>query len=41
MESQRPRLDQHLVDLGLAESRTRAQGLIMAGLVDVGGKKNR
>lgn len=39
MDTPRPRLDQHLVDLGLAESRTRAQGLIMAGLVDVGGKK--
>ena len=32
------RLDQLLVDRGLAESRTRAQALIMAGLVLVGGK---
>lgn len=33
------RLDQLLVDRGLAESRTRAQALIMAGLVIVGGQK--
>lgn len=33
------RLDQLLVDRGLAESRTRAQALIMAGLVLVGGQK--
>ncbi len=39
MDTPRPRLDQHLVDVGLAETRTRAQGLIMAGLVDVAGKK--
>lgn len=32
------RLDQMLVDRGLAESRTRAQALIMAGHVLVGGK---
>lgn len=34
----RTRLDQRLVDLGLAESRTRAQGLILAGLVRVAGR---
>jgi 23S rRNA (cytidine1920-2'-O)/16S rRNA (cytidine1409-2'-O)-methyltransferase len=33
------RLDQRLVDLGLATSRTRAQGLILAGLVRVSGLK--
>ncbi len=33
------RLDQLLVDRGLAESRTRAQALVMAGHVLVGGKK--
>lgn len=33
------RLDQLLVDRGLAESRTRAQALIMAGLVIVGDHK--
>jgi len=33
------RLDQRLVDLGLAESRTRAQSLIMAGLVFVDGHR--
>ncbi len=33
------RADQLLVDRGLAESRTRAQGLIMAGLVFAGGRK--
>lgn len=33
------RLDQLLVDRGLAESRTRAQALIMAGLVIVDGHK--
>lgn len=34
------RLDQILVDRGLAESRTRAQALIMAGLVIVGDHKH-
>jgi 23S rRNA (cytidine1920-2'-O)/16S rRNA (cytidine1409-2'-O)-methyltransferase len=33
------RIDQLLVDRGLAESRTRAQALVMAGLVFVGGRK--
>src|SRR3569623_1924924 len=33
------RIDQLLVERGLAESRTRAQALIMAGLVFVGGRK--
>lgn len=33
MAAQRTRLDQLLVDRGLAESRTRAQALVMAGLV--------
>ena len=33
----RERLDQMLVDRGLAETRSRAQGLIMAGRVRVGG----
>ncbi len=33
-----PRLDQRLVELGLAESRQRAQGLILAGLVRIGGQ---
>ena len=33
------RADQMLVDRGLAESRTRAQALIMAGLVFVGDRK--
>lgn len=33
------RLDQLLVDRGLAESRTRAQALIMSGLVIVGDKR--
>lgn len=36
--SLRTRLDQRLVDLGLAPSRTRAQGLILAGLVRVSGR---
>ena len=35
----RVRLDQLLVDRGLAESRTRAQALVMAGLVIAGGRK--
>src|SRR3546814_15187603 len=33
------RIDQMLVDRGLAESRTRAQALVMAGLVFVGERK--
>jgi 23S rRNA (cytidine1920-2'-O)/16S rRNA (cytidine1409-2'-O)-methyltransferase len=33
------RADQLLVDRGLAESRSKAQALILAGLVSVGGKK--
>ncbi len=33
------RLDQLIVDRGLAESRTRAQALVMAGLVFSGGRK--
>lgn len=33
------RLDQRLVDLGLAENKSRAQGLILAGLVSVDGQK--
>lgn len=33
------RADQHLVTLGLAESRTRAQALILAGLVFAGDRK--
>ena len=33
------RADQHLVALGLAESRTRAQALILAGLVFTGDRK--
>lgn len=33
------RIDQLLVDRGLAESRTRAQALVMAGLVYVGERK--
>lgn len=32
------RLDQRLVDLGLAENKSRAQGLILAGLVRVDGQ---
>jgi 23S rRNA (cytidine1920-2'-O)/16S rRNA (cytidine1409-2'-O)-methyltransferase len=39
MAKQKSRLDQLLVDRGLAESRTRAQALIMAGLVLVGDRK--
>lgn len=35
----RLRLDQLLVDRGLAESKTRAQGLILAGKVKVAGKR--
>ncbi|QXQ04711.1 TlyA family RNA methyltransferase [Sphingosinicellaceae bacterium] len=35
----KPRADQRLVELGLAESRTRAQALILAGLVYVGDRK--
>lgn len=33
------RIDQLLVDLGLAETRAKAQAYIMAGLVTVGGQK--
>jgi 23S rRNA (cytidine1920-2'-O)/16S rRNA (cytidine1409-2'-O)-methyltransferase len=33
------RVDQRLVDLGLAESRTRAQALVLAGLVFAGDRK--
>jgi 23S rRNA (cytidine1920-2'-O)/16S rRNA (cytidine1409-2'-O)-methyltransferase len=33
------RIDQRLVDLGLAESRARAQALILAGLVFIGDRK--
>ena len=36
--AERQRLDQRLVELGLAESRSRAQGLILAGLVRVDGR---
>jgi 23S rRNA (cytidine1920-2'-O)/16S rRNA (cytidine1409-2'-O)-methyltransferase len=39
MAVQKTRLDQLLVERGLAESRTRAQSLIMAGHVSVAGKK--
>jgi 23S rRNA (cytidine1920-2'-O)/16S rRNA (cytidine1409-2'-O)-methyltransferase len=35
----RPRADQRLVDLGLAENRTRAQALILAGKVFAGGRR--
>lgn len=35
----RLRADQHLVGLGLAESRTRAQALILAGLVFAGDRR--
>ncbi len=35
----KPRVDQLLVERGLAESRTRAQALIMAGLVFAGERK--
>ena len=35
----KPRVDQILVERGLAESRTRAQALIMAGLVFAGERK--
>ncbi len=35
----RKRADQHLVDQGLAESRTKAQALIMAGVVFAGTKR--
>lgn len=37
----KPRLDQHLVDIGLAPSRARAQALIKAGVVTVGGAAAR
>jgi 23S rRNA (cytidine1920-2'-O)/16S rRNA (cytidine1409-2'-O)-methyltransferase len=39
MSSPKMRLDQILVERGLAESRTRAQALVMAGLVSIGGKR--
>ncbi len=39
MAIQKSRLDQLLVERGLAESRTRAQSLIMAGHVSIAGKK--
>ena len=39
MAKHKSRLDQLIVDRGLAESRTRAQALIMAGLVMVGDRK--
>ncbi|MCA9566073.1 MAG: TlyA family RNA methyltransferase, partial [Myxococcales bacterium] len=35
---EKPRLDQRLVDLELVESRSKAQGLIMAGAVRVNGE---
>ena len=38
MKMSKVRIDQLLVDRGLADSRTRAQALIMAGLVFVGDK---
>ena len=38
MKTEKPRLDQRLVELGLAPTRARAQALIMAGQVMVGGK---
>ena len=37
--SMNPRADQRLVDLGLAESRTRAQALILGGHVFLGDRK--
>ena len=37
--SRKQRLDQMLVDRGLVESRTRAQALVMAGLVFAGERK--
>lgn len=39
MATKKSRLDQLLVERGLAESRTRAQALVMAGHVMVGDKK--
>jgi 23S rRNA (cytidine1920-2'-O)/16S rRNA (cytidine1409-2'-O)-methyltransferase len=39
MSTRRSRADQLLVERGLAESRSRAQALIMAGLVFVGDRK--
>lgn len=39
MTTQKTRLDQLLVDRGLAESRTRAQALVMAGVVYSADKK--
>lgn len=39
MATKKTRLDQLLVERGLAESRTRAQALVMAGLVTIGERK--
>jgi 23S rRNA (cytidine1920-2'-O)/16S rRNA (cytidine1409-2'-O)-methyltransferase len=39
MAQNKSRLDQLLVERGLAETRTRAQALVMAGHVMIGGKK--
>ena len=39
MTAKKIRIDQYLVDHKLAESRTRAQALIMAGLVMIGDKR--
>jgi 23S rRNA (cytidine1920-2'-O)/16S rRNA (cytidine1409-2'-O)-methyltransferase len=39
MKAPKIRIDQLLVERGLAESRTRAQALVMAGLVMIGDKK--
>ncbi len=39
MQAPKTRLDQLLVDRGLAESRSRAQALVLAGLVFSGGRR--